>query len=161
VGRKASDWFIGERAESLAIMHLTRRPDLIARREVRGGDGVVDLVVEIADAARPGWKKFGVYLQGTKTPVTAEHANKVLGPSLRRFLGDFGEPTFLFCLFYFTMDDGRGYVAWIAGPVIREGRPKSQYHTSADCTMLDREALDRIVDRVNAWYEAYYGAIKV
>lgn len=157
---KASDWFIAERLESLAIMHLTRRRDLIVRRETREGDRVVDLMVEIVGSEGSGWKKFGVHLQGTKTPVTVEHANKVLGLSLRRFLNHYGEPTLPFCLFYFSMDDGQGYATWIAEPVIKEGRPKLQYHKVANCFVLDRQALDRVVECVNAWYDAFYGAMK-
>jgi hypothetical protein len=161
VARKASDWFIGERMESLAIVYLTRRPDLTVRRETREGDRVVDLMVEIVDPERPGWKKFGVHLQGTKTPVTVDQANKAATLDLRRFRSTYGEPTLPYCLFYFTIDDGQAYVTWIAEPVIRGGRPKLQYHKVADCTQLDREALDRIVERINAWYDAYYSDIKV
>ena len=157
---KTLDWYIGERTESLAIMHLTRRQDLNIRREIRDGDRVVDLMVEIGDSQRPGWKKFGVELKGVKAPVTIAQANKLLATSLRRFFKDHGDPTLPVCLFIFSMDDGQGYVTWIAEPVIREGRPKLQYHTAADCTLLDRRALDRIVERVNAWYDVYYNDIK-
>jgi hypothetical protein len=157
---KTLDWFIGERTESLAIMHLTRRQDLSVRREIRDGDRVVDLMVEIGDSQRPGWKKFGVELKGVKTPVTIEQANKLLATSLRGFFKDHGDPPLPVCLFLFSMDDGQGYVTWIAEPVIREGRPKLQYRKVADCAPLDRGALDRIVERVNAWYDAYYNDIK-
>jgi hypothetical protein len=103
---KASDRYIAERVEALAIMHLTRRPDLNVRREIRPGSQVMDLMVEIAGQGRPLRKKtFGVYLQGTKTPVTIAHANAILGISLQRFFGDYGEPAIPFCLFYFTMED--------------------------------------------------------
>ena len=63
---KRYDWYIGERVESLAIMHLTRRPDLRVIRDVRERDRIADLLVEILDSDRPGWKTFGVYLHGTQ-----------------------------------------------------------------------------------------------
>jgi hypothetical protein len=160
VAGKRYDWYVEERVESLAIMHLTRRPDLRVIREVRERDRVVDLLVEILDSDRPSWKTFGVELKGTKAPASMEEANKVMGLSLRRFLDTYGEPTFPYCLFYFTMDDGQGYVTWIAEPVMREGRPKLLYHRTSDCAPLDRGALDRVVEQVQAWYEAYHTAIK-
>ena len=64
-------------------------------------------------------------------------------------------------MFYFTIDDGQGFVTWIAEPVIKGGRLELQYHRAAACTQLDREALDRIVEPVNAWYDAYYSDIKL
>ena len=83
-----------------------------------------------------------------------------MGLSLRRFLDTYGDPTFPYCLFYFTMDDGRGYVTWIAEPVLKEGCPKLLYHRASACRPLDRGALDRVVEQIQAWYEAYQSAIK-
>jgi hypothetical protein len=157
MARKQSDRFIAERVESLAIMHRTRRPDLTVRRATREDDQVIDLMVEITEPGRPfGWKKFGVYLQGTKSPVTVEYANKVLTASLRRFFGSYGEPSLPFCLFYFTMDDNQGYFTWLADPVVEDGRQRLRYLERADCTRLDRQVLDQIVERVKAYYEAFY-----
>src|SRR5947209_14650698 len=103
MARKKPEWFKDLRLPSLAIMHLTRRPDLRVKQEVRIGGKGLDLMVEIVDGDRPAWKRFGVYLQGTTSPVTIDHANKVLDISLRRFLDDHGEPTLPFCMFYFNV----------------------------------------------------------
>ena len=160
MARNRFDWYVDERLESLAIMHLTRRADLNVIREIRERGRLVDLVVEIIDSNRPGWKTFGVELKGSKSPVTVDEADKVMGEFLRRFLDAHGEPTFPYCLFYFTMDDGQGYVTWIAEPVMRAGSPKLLYHRTSACAALDRKALDRIVDQVQAWYGAYHSAIR-
>ncbi|CAN5704783.1 hypothetical protein BH23PLA1_BH23PLA1_44770 [soil metagenome] len=155
-----SDWFISERIRALAIMHLTRRADLIVREEAREPDKILDLVVDIIDPAKPGRRRFGVYLQGTKSPVTIEHANTVLRPSMARFRA-YGEVPYPFCLFYFTMEDNKGYFTWTAEPMIDdEGRPRLRYHEAPHCTEIDREVLDQIVDKVNAWYDAFYITIK-
>ncbi len=154
------DWYVEERLESLAIMHLTRRPDLKVIHEVRQRGRVADLLVEIVDSDRPGWKTFGVELKGAKSPTTAEQAGEAMSELLPRFLDEHGEPTFPYCLFYFTMDDGQGYVTWIAEPVMRAGSPKLLYHRRSACTPLDRAALDRLVEQVRAWYEAYHTAIR-
>jgi len=155
---KQSDPFIAERVESLAIMHLTRRPDLTVRREIRKGDQVTDLLVEITEEGeRPGWKKFGVYLQGTKAPVTVEDANGKLTFGLRRFFNNYGEPAIPFCLFYFTMENNQGYFTWVSEPVVEKGRFRLKYHKQkADCVLLSREVLDQIVEAVNAYYAALY-----
>lgn len=155
---KQSNSFISERVESLAIMHLTRRPDLAVRREIRTVDNVMDLMVEIVDEGRsPGWKTFGVYLQGTKTPVTTSDADSKLKISLRRFFNSYGEPTIPFCLFYFTMDDNQGYFTWIAEPVMHNRGFRLKYHKeTANCVPLSDDVLDQIVEAVNAYYAALY-----
>jgi hypothetical protein len=154
MARKKPEWFKDLRLPSLAIMHLTRRPDLRVKQEARVGGKVLDLMVEIVDGEGPAWKRFGVYLQGTTSRVTIEHINKVLNISLRRFLNDYGEPTLPFCLFYFTVGEGQGFVTWIAEPLVKEGSPTLKYHDKADFVVLDQEALDRIVDQVNSYFEA-------
>jgi hypothetical protein len=154
MARKKPEWFKELRLPSLAIMHLTRRPDLQVKQEVRMGSKVLDLMVEIVDGEGPAWKKFGVYLQGTMSPVTIEHANKVLSISLRRFFNDYGEPTLPFCLFYFTVAEGQGFVTWIAEPLVKDGAATLKYYEKADFIVLDQEALDHIVDQVNTYYEA-------
>lgn len=154
MARKKPEWFKDLRLPSLAIMHLTRRSDLRVERGVRVGGKVLDLMVEIVDGDGPAWKRFGVHLRGTTSPVTIEHANKALTLSLRRFLDDYGEPTLPFCLFYFAVGEGRGLVAWIAEPMVEGGSPTLKYHDKAEFVELDQEALDRIVDRVNSYFEA-------
>jgi hypothetical protein len=154
MARKKPEWFKDLRLPSLAIMHLTRRPDLRVKQEVRVGGKILDLIIEIVDGDRPAWKRFGVYLQGTTSPITIEHANKALGISLRRFLDDYGEPTLPFCLFYFAVTEGQGFVTWIAEPLVKDGEPTLKYHDMADFAALDQEALDRIVDQVNSYFEA-------
>jgi hypothetical protein len=154
MARKKPEWFKDLRLPSLAIMYLTRRPDLRVQREVRMGGKVLDLMVEIVDGDGPAWKRFGVHLQGTTSPVTVDHANKALSASLRRFFADYGEPTLPFCLLYFAVADGQGFVTWIAEPLVEDGSPTLKYHDKADFMVLDQEALDRIVDQVNSYFEA-------
>ena len=147
-------WFKDLRLPSLAIMHLTRRPDLRVVPEERMGSKILDLMVEIVDGEGLAWKTFGVYLQGTMSPVTIEHANKVLSISLKRFFNDYGEPTLPFCLFYFTVAEGQGFVTWLAEPLVKDGSPTLRYHDKADCIVLDQHALDRIVNQVSDYFEA-------
>ena len=152
--KKKPEWFKDLRLPSLAIMHLTRRPDLRVSQEVRVDGKILDLMVEIVDGNGPAWKRFGVYLQGTTSPITIEQANKALNASLRRFLDDYGEPTLPFCVFYFAVGEGQGFVTWIAEPLVKDGLPTLKYHDKTDFKVLDQDALDRIVDQVNSYFEA-------
>ena len=154
---KQAGRFLAERVEAMAIMHLTRRDDLVVRREIREkSEPIMDLMVEIREAGRPmNWKRFGVYLQGVTTPGTIEAANSKLKISLRRFFNDYGEPSLPFCVFYFTMEDDQGYYTWLAEPLVEAGRPHLQYHPEkADCRPLDLGSIDSMVAAVNAYYAA-------
>jgi len=154
---KQADRFLADRVEAMAIMHLTRRSDLIVRREIRHhGDPIRDLTVEIQEDGRiVNWKRFGVYLQGSKSPLTLAIAKNKMKIGLRRFFDDLGEPLLPFCLFYFTMEDNRGYFTWLAEPMVEEGRPFLRYHRDkADCVALDLATIDNVVELVNSYYLA-------
>jgi hypothetical protein len=101
------EWFIAERARALAMVHLTRRDDLVVTQA--GRDVGLEYVVYITrgDGER-SLRQFGVFLRGTKSAVTEEHLNKVLRPAMQSFqrVGQFPYPV---CLFHFTMDDDQGY----------------------------------------------------
>src|ERR1700722_13282157 len=73
--------FIAERVRALAVVYLTRRGDLIVTEET--GDVGVDLWVTLNLEDKDGHRKFGVELRGVWTAVTADHANKVLYPSMQ------------------------------------------------------------------------------
>src|SRR5262245_29956917 len=129
------DWFLTERTHALAVVHLTRRPDLEVA-EVRRDMGL-DLIVSInRQAERPTVRQFGVTLKGTVKPVTPEYLNRVLRPSMQSFrqIGGYPYPV---CLFYFTMADDQGYYTWIAEPLVTgDGKPKLELHGAADCRLL-------------------------
>lgn len=154
MARKKPEWFMDLRLPSLAIVHLTRRPDLRVKQEARVAGKALDLMVEIVDGEGPAWKRFGVYLQGTTSPVAIEQANKAMSTSLRRFFDEYGEPTLPFCLLYFAVAEGRGFFTWIAEPLVKGGAPTLKYHEKAELMALDQAALDRLVDRVNSYFEA-------
>ena len=147
--------FISERVRDLAVMYLTRRSDLEVKCQ-ENGDKWVDCIVEITGKDKPSRRMFGVELRGTMSPVTDDHANKVLLPSMQsmRRRGDFPFPVYLL---YFTMKDNGGRFTWIAEPVIKDGKPALQYHEKADTKKFDRRTLDEIVDKINRWFDAMPG----
>jgi hypothetical protein len=149
--------FLAERARALATVYLTRRNDLTVTetKEVTG----LDYHVYVDREGDPMRLVFGVLLRATFEPVTAEHANKVLGPTVGHFhrLGGFTYPV---CLLYFTMRDDQAFFAWLAEPVIDEaGAPKLLLPNKTDCKVLTQAVLDAAVTRVVEWYDALQAAL--
>src|SRR5882724_3984788 len=105
--------FYEARARSLATIYLTRRDDLLVTKA--NEDDLVDLEVLITHK-NAGNRKFGVALKSTKTDVTANQANGSLKPWLEAHSEHaFSNPV---CLFFFRMENDRGYYTWVAEPII-------------------------------------------
>lgn len=145
--------FVGQRGHALAVMYLTRRSDLLIE-EVREDLGL-DLIVRFVPQNKEGIRQFGVELRGVRSSVTKEHADKVLGPTLRGIQHD-GPFAFPVCLFFFTMEDNKGWYTWVAQPSVHAGKAVLRMHEGADCRPLDRTALDTIVDQVDRWYDVFF-----
>lgn len=153
------EWFVAERARALAMIHLTRRKDLVVKQA--GREAGLEFVVTITkEEGEPSLRQFGIFLRGTKAAVTEGHLDKLLRPTMRSFqrIGQFPYPV---CLFHFTMDDDQGYFTWVAEPVVEEDGPKLLMHSEPHCRKLDRAALDEIVDRIDRWYDVFFGRIVV
>ena len=62
--------------------------------------------------------------------------------------------SFPICLFFFTMEDDRGYWKWVAEPVIDQtSRRKLVPNQSNMVVPLTDEELDRLITSINRWYE--------
>jgi hypothetical protein len=85
--------------------------------------------------------------------MTADSANKVLGPTMGQFQG-MRKFTYPVCLFFFTMRDEKAYFSWLAEPVLTDGAPKLVHHGKADCVELTDDLLDQVVERIVGWYDA-------
>jgi len=145
---------VGERAAALATVYLTRRTDLDIRAET--ADVGIDLLVGLHPEGKEGLRQLGVQVKGVLSAVTADHANKILGPNMQKML-HYGPFPFPVVLFFFAMENDQGWYAWAAEPVIAtDGSPKLRQHGDADCHPLDERAIDEIVDRVDRWYDAFF-----
>jgi hypothetical protein len=144
--------FIAERVKDLAVMYLTRRNDLEVKWQDKGQEWI-HCIVEIKGKDNPARRVFGVELRGTMSPVTDDHANKVLHPSMQNMLRR-GEFPFPACLLYFTMENNEGRFTWIAEPVLEDGKPVLRYHGEADTKKFDKGALDNIIEQINKWFDA-------
>jgi len=144
--------FIGERIKDLAVMYLTRRSDLELKWQ-DPSDEWIDCIVEIKGKEKPARRLFGVELSGTMSPVTDDHANKVLYPKMQsmRRRGKYPYPV---CLLYFTMANNEGRFTWVAEPVLESGKPVLRYHEQADTKKFDKGELDQIIGQINHWFDA-------
>ncbi len=146
--------FIAERVRALAVVYLTRRDDLIITEEA--ADFGVDLWVTLNLEDKEGHRKFGVELRGGRTAATADHANKVLYPSMQKMLR-YGPFPFPVVLFFFTMENNEGWYTWAAEPVVSSGGNfELVQHGEASCRPLNTEAIDEIVAAVDLWYDAFF-----
>src|SRR5262245_14449589 len=135
----------------MATVILTRRDDLTIA-EVKDDTGL-DYHVYVGREGQAVRAMFGILLRGVMSPLTPDHANKALAPTLASFRKA-GRLTYPVCLFLFTMRDDRAFFCWLAEPVLAgNNAPKLLHHRQADCRELDGEAVDVIVERVVSWYD--------
>ena len=153
------EWFVAERARALAMVHLTRRDDLVVMN-ANHGIGLEFLVYINKEKREPSVRQFGVFLRGTKSPVTEAHLDRLLRPTMQSVLrnGEFPYPA---CLLYFSMDDDQGYYTWVAEPALTEHGLRLLMHEAPHSQKLDPTALDEIVEKVDDWYDAFCSQIAV
>jgi hypothetical protein len=147
----AKELFLADRARALATVILTRRSNLIPTEAKQSTGLDFQVVIEREDKLMR--LAFGVLLRGVVTPMTAENANKVLGPTMGQFQG-LRKFTCPVCLFFFTMRDERAYFSWLAEPVLTDGAPKLVHHAKANCVDLTDELLGQVIGRIVEWYDA-------
>ena len=116
-----------------------------------------DLLVELTGgrrAASPISSPFGVELGGLDG-CDGRSVIEVLYPSMQRVLrhGPFPFPV---VLFFFTMENNEGWYTWVAEPVVSLGGGFEIVHCEASCRPLDSEAIDKIVEAVDRWYDAFF-----
>jgi hypothetical protein len=151
VTNEAKEQLLAERVRALATVILTRRGDLTVVDTKR--DTGLDLHVSIEREDKPMRLTFGVLLRGVPSPVTADQANRLLGPTMGQFRG-MRKFTYPVCLFLFTMRDEKAFFSWLAEPVVNDGSPKLVHHDKASCVPLTADLLGQVVEQIVAWYDA-------
>lgn len=143
--------FIAERAENLAVVCLTRRDDLLVSRTSTSDSGL-GLLVTVRRDGVPTGRVFGVETKARMEALREPGAARVrpTAAESRRFQ----DIAFPVCVFLFTMGDDQGYYRWLQEPVIGPNRQPALRMTDNGWTALDNGALARIVEAVDAWYDA-------
>jgi hypothetical protein len=149
---------IGLRAESLAVVYLTRRSDLIVRTEPH--DTGIDLLVSIKTNDHMSGRLFGVIVKGssakqwhsTENGLIWRMISEVATPLDYKKIEDFPFPV---CLFVFRLEDDTGYWFWLRRPEVDGSQNRSLVvDRSHILQRLDNDAIDELVKTVNRWYEA-------
>jgi hypothetical protein len=143
--------FLADQVRALATIILTRRGDLTVVETKR--DTGLDFHVSIDREEKPMRLIFGVLLRGITSQVTAEHANRILGPTMGQFRG-MRKFTYPVCLFFFTIRDEQAFFSWLAEPVVNGGAPKLEHHETTNCVQLTDVLLGRVIEQIVAWYDA-------
>ncbi|HEX8904152.1 MAG TPA: DUF4365 domain-containing protein [Longimicrobiaceae bacterium] len=140
--------FLAERAENLAFLQLTRSGDLVVNR-VASGEGT-DFLVTVARRGALTGRIFGVQVKAREGSV--DRAADLRGSTEARAMAD---APFPFCVFVFTMADNRGYYRWLKEPVLGARRkPLLRAADPSDWHELNDDAMAKIVECVDAWYDA-------
>lgn len=140
---------VGRRAEAMAMVYLTTRPEIqmIGLGEGEEVDGFAR--IDRGDS-RPG-AIFAVIVRGTAKPLSSpKTADTYLSGTFKRF--ENGPPFFMpLLILCFSMHDDAGYVAWMVEPSGQGNVPKLIVHARPRSVPADRKALDEIVEKVNDW----------
>lgn len=150
-------WYLEERAEALAMVHLTRRDDLRVRwQQTENG---IDLLVEILKSGQPSGRLFGLLLKAQVSAINGNAFEKSFLPEDGDYPWIDGIP-FPVCIFFFTMQNNAGYYRWLTEPVVTaEGGPKLRATGSVSLEKLTSETLDHLIHKVNNWYDSLSTAL--
>lgn len=148
-------WYIGQRAESLTVVYLTRRDDLIVTPQPSCYG--LSFLVEISKSGSRSGRIFGIQIEATvnNTKVFENH-NKIF--EIKQDLpstDSISELPFPVCLFFWTLNNDEAYYKWILEPVIEtQNYPRLLFNQSQVFKRLNNEEIEKIVSTVNNWYDS-------
>jgi hypothetical protein len=150
---KQEPWFIKERAEWFASLVLTKRHD-VKVQPYAGRDGVIDLLVEALDDGKSTLRFFGVQLVPyMDLPSIPNEDERVLSHLGREPL----EAALPLCIFVIGVRKPEGLYRWAVKPVVENGRSLLHRNLEDNWLPLDEAGAARLIDQVNAWYDALNG----
>ena len=138
-------WYVEERAEHLAIVHLTARDDLVVQR--RPMDFGPELLVTLS---RDGGFSGRVFAVEVHARTSGERPPRLDPRELEREHAVYRDAPFPVLMLLFDMRGDRGYFRWIKEPA--DGA-MLRLADSVALAELTPEALDAIVERVDDWYD--------
>ncbi|MCI0702277.1 MAG: DUF4365 domain-containing protein [Planctomycetia bacterium] len=142
-------WFVADRSEALAGLLLTSRNDVRVRSEQKQDDGA-DFFLEINKGEDLSTRLFVVQVKGTASTDQTDWTK-----TAKQLFRPAGSQIYLpACVFVINVRDNRAAYAWLAEPLVQEKSAKLQFHETGSFHDLNESAVNEIVDRVNAWYDA-------
>lgn len=146
------NWFVGQRAEDLAVVLLTRFPVSVTR-EVNGGRGL-DLRITV-DPDKPGVREFGVEIKGTmQIRHFVDQRQRVLPEAIRgsrRMLKDCPFPV---ALMVFDVKTDNGFFGWLLAPVISESQAGLTEVAPVSVEPATDDAIFRALSQIREWYRS-------
>ncbi len=140
-------YFIGERAEHLALIYLTRSQDVIVDR--MKADYGLNMLITILQDKLPTGRIFGIKIKGRdKAFKDIQEISLSLSQQESNYLQDLPFPV---CILFFTMDDDKGYYKWIKYP--SQSNKSLRYIEQDRWRFLDEYGIRQIVEEVNVWYD--------
>jgi hypothetical protein len=150
---KREPWFFEERAVSFANLRLTKRNGVEIRSHA-GSDMGIDLLVELLKDGKSSLRFFGVQLVPyLDLPDPRSADERVLSHTGRDPL----EATFPVCVFVIGVRKLDGIYRGVVEPAIQEGRALLVRDAEPNWQVLDEDGAVRLIDQVNAWYDALQG----
>ncbi len=161
-------WFIGERAEALAILHLTRCKELeIVPVSGYGNGAGIDLLVRVNQPELPENAIFAVEVKGERSlPHVRDQKFQV-----RYSPSQIKQSAWPVCVFLFNVTTEEGYYRWLYEPVIDDqnravlrlasefsqrlaidGTQSKAIAVSSPFEKLTNQALQGLVRLVTRWY---------
>ncbi len=142
-------WFVIDRSEALAGLLLTSRKDIRIVRETKRDDGV-DFYLTIDEGEPLATRMFVVQVKGT----TASDKSEWLKGNGEIFQPRSSTVFLPVCIVVVNVRDNRASYTWMAEPLVEEQSAKLRFPTQAEFHDLNPSAVNEIVARVKAWYEA-------
>lgn len=142
-----------QRALQLAIVHLSRRNDLVITpsKDEYG----IDLLVSLLPEGKISGRVFGVLVKASRFLSV-----KAVGVEKNQFKLQVSVPVlpedlpFPLAFFVFNMEDDEGYFRWLLSPVLT---PASASRLSVSheptFTRISPASIDHAIAQVNRWYE--------
>jgi hypothetical protein len=142
-------YFIENRAVHLAIVHLTRRQDLSIQR-IDDRDRGLDLLVAIQNDGILTGRIFGINIKAQDKAIqNITDRSQFPIQTETHYYQDLPFPA---CVFFFTMEDDRGYYQWLKYPLLPnqtlESEERDRWYS------LDENALSQIIEAIATWYDA-------
>lgn len=148
-------WYLGERAEQLAAIYLTRRDDITITEQPNPDTGV-DLLVSLTSGGKQTGRVFGVEVKALRSMSQVRRTSpdadeyrlglKIVSPPK--------EMPFPLCLFVFVMETDDGFYRWLKQPVSGPNVQPNLFLNSENVfRILDSAAVNDIIGEVHKWYD--------
>ncbi len=145
-------WFVGDRAENLAIVLLTRFP-VSVRRETDNHQGL-DLRV-VVDPDKPGFREFGIEIKGaTRISQLVDQHHRVRAAAIRASRQVLKDCPFPVALMMFDVTRDEGFFGWLLAPVVSGAQAGLTEVDPVSVEPATNETIAHALSQIRDWYKA-------